>query len=92
MLLLDSDGKIGRLYGAKTTPHMFVVGPEGKILYNGAIDDDTRGGAENPRNYVDAALASATAGKTIEFAQTKPYGCSVKYAPKEDVKAKATSR
>ncbi len=72
-LVLDPSGEIGRLYGAKTTPHMFVLSPEGKVLYAGAIDD--RGQV----NYVDQALQQARSGQPIAVPQTVPYGCSVKY-------------
>lgn len=82
-VLLDSDGKVGRLYGASTTPHMFVVDPAGKIAYMGAIDDKP---STNPatiagaRSYVREALAAVTAGKPVAVASTRPYGCSVKYS------------
>ncbi len=72
-LLLDPEGKIGRLYGAKTTPHMFVIDPSGKLIYAGAIDD------KQGKNYVRAALEEALAGKPVSVAATQPYGCSVKY-------------
>jgi peroxiredoxin len=91
-ILSDSSGEVGRAYHAKTTPHMFVIGGDGKIVYNGAIDDDNRGSSESPTNFVDAALSSCVAGASVEIAQTKPYGCSVKYSDKAAAKAKATSR
>jgi peroxiredoxin len=81
-LLLDSDGKVGQSYGAKNTPHMFVINPEGKIVYEGAIDSKA---SPNPNdiptatNYVKAALDESLAGKPVSTANTKPYGCSVKY-------------
>ena len=81
-LLLDQDGKAGQSYGAKNTPHMFVINPEGKIIYEGAIDSKA---SPNPAdiasstNYVKAALDEALAGKPVSTATTKPYGCSVKY-------------
>lgn len=81
-LLLDTDGKTGQAYGAKNTPHMFVINPEGKIVYEGAIDSKP---TANPAdigtatNYVKAALDEAMAGKPVSTATTKPYGCSVKY-------------
>jgi peroxiredoxin len=81
--ILDSRGEIGRLYGAKTTPDMFVIGPEGRIIYAGAIDDkpstDTSDIAP-ARNYVSAALSSAMQHQPVAVATTRPYGCSVKYA------------
>ena len=77
-VLVDSDGKIGTAYGAKTTPHMFVIDKDGVVAYNGAIDSGAmaNGGGEN---YVDAALAALAAGKRPDPSTTKPYGCSVKY-------------
>jgi peroxiredoxin len=81
-LVLDPDGKAGRSYGAKNTPHMFVINPEGKIVYEGAIDSKP---SSNPSdisgatNYVKVALEELLAGKTVSNANTKPYGCSVKY-------------
>jgi peroxiredoxin len=80
--VLDPDGKAGRSYGAKNTPHMFVINPEGKIVYEGAIDSKA---TPNPSdiagstNYVKVALEESMAGKTVSNANTKPYGCSVKY-------------
>lgn len=80
--VLDPDGKAGRSYGAKNTPHMFVINPEGKIIYEGAIDSKA---TPNPSdiagstNYVKVALEESLAGKTVSNANTKPYGCSVKY-------------
>jgi peroxiredoxin len=81
--ILDGSGQIGRLYGAKTTPHMFVIDPKGKLIYDGAIDDkpttDTAD-VKGAKNYVSAALTEAMAGQPVEVASTRPYGCSVKYA------------
>jgi peroxiredoxin len=80
--LLDQAGKAGQAYGAKNTPHMFVINPEGKIIYEGAIDSKP---SPNPAdipistNYVKAALDEAMAGKTVSTPTTRPYGCSVKY-------------
>ncbi len=79
-VLLDEDGQVGRAYGAKTTPHMFVVGADGKVLYNGAIDDDPSPADLGATNHVAAALKAALAGEEVVTAQTRPYGCSVKYA------------
>jgi thioredoxin-related protein len=82
-VLLDSAGALGKAYGAKTTPHMFVINPEGKVIYNGAIDDKpTTEASDIPgaKNYVSLALESAMAGKPVAEATTQPYGCSVKYA------------
>src|SRR5882672_7413069 len=81
-LLLDPEGKAGRIYNARNTPHMFVINPEGKIVYEGAIDSKaTPNPADIPSstNYVKVALDESLAGKPISTAQTKPYGCSVKY-------------
>ena len=81
-LLLDPEGKAGRAYGAKNTPDMIVISPEGKIVYEGAIDSKaTPNPADIPSstNYVKAALDESLAGKPVSNAQTKPYGCSVKY-------------
>ena len=82
-LLLDPDGKVGHEYHATNTPHMFIVDPEGKLIYEGAIDskasyDDTD--IKSSTNYVRAALEEAMAGKPISNSQTKAYGCSIKYA------------
>jgi len=79
--LLDEGGNVGKLYGAKTTPHMIVIAPDGKIAYNGAIDDDrsTNGGRNANLNYVSQAIEELKAGKSVSIATTKPYGCSVKY-------------
>jgi peroxiredoxin len=80
-ILYDSSGDVGRAYGARTTPHLFVIDPQGKVAYNGAIDDDPRGKNAQAarRNYVDGGLAAALSGKAIDPAVTEPYGCSVKY-------------
>jgi len=81
-LLLDPDGKVGRAYGAKNTPDMVIVNPEGKIAYEGAIDSKaTPNPADIPNstNYVKAALDESLAGKPVTTPQTRPYGCSVKY-------------
>lgn len=81
-LLLDPEGKAGRSYGAKNTPHMFVINPEGKVIYQGAIDSKaTPNPADIPSstNYVKVALDESLAGKPVSTANTKPYGCSVKY-------------
>jgi hypothetical protein len=81
-LLLDPDGKAGRTYGAKNTPHMFIINPEGKIIYEGAIDSKASANAAdiaNSTNYVKVALDESLGGKTVTTTTTKPYGCSVKY-------------
>jgi peroxiredoxin len=80
--LMDEPGEVGRAYGAKTTPHMYIIDPAGKVAYNGAIDDrhstnvaDVKGA----KNYVAAALDEMKAGKPVSVASTTPYGCSVHY-------------
>jgi peroxiredoxin len=81
-VLLDPDGEVGKMYGARTTPHMYIVDPEGKLVYNGAIDDKPttdQADVEGAENYVVAALAEVMDGKQPEVQTTKPYGCSVKY-------------
>jgi hypothetical protein len=81
--LMDSDGKVGRLYGARTTPHMFVVDPAGTLVYAGAIDSKP---TANPAdiatatNHVKVALAESLAGKPVSTPATRAYGCSVKYS------------
>lgn len=80
--LVDGTSATGRAYGAKTTPHMFVVGPDGNVIYSGAIDDrrsSNPADAKVANNYVRAALTEALAGKPVTVAATTPYGCSVKY-------------
>ena len=81
-LLLDSDGKVGRTYGAKNTPHMFVINPEGKIIYEGAIDSKPSPNPDdipNSTNYVKVALDESMAGKQVTTSSSRPYGCSIKY-------------
>jgi len=77
--LLDPEGKVGHLYGAKTTPHMFVIDAKGVLAYAGAIDDDKYGDKESARNYVEEAVTSLLNGSTVAVARTDSYGCSVKY-------------
>lgn len=80
-ILMDPVGTVGRLYGAATTPHMFVIDAGGMIVYAGAIDDDPRGSrGDDATNYVAAALDEVLAGRPVTTVETKPYGCSVKYA------------
>jgi len=80
--LVDQDGKVGRAYGAKTTPHMFVIDPKGTLIYAGGIDNirstDTDDIAK-ATNYVRAALDAAMDGKAVAVSSSAPYGCSVKY-------------
>jgi peroxiredoxin len=81
--ILDPTGAIGRDYGAKTTPHMFVIDPTGKLIYEGAIDDHATTDPQDiksSKNYVSDALTEAMGGRQVATAYTRPYGCSVKYA------------
>ncbi|HMF65509.1 MAG TPA: thioredoxin family protein [Edaphobacter sp.] len=80
--LLDADGTIARLYQAKTTPHMFVIDPKGKLVYQGAIDDKPttdQADIKTAHNYLNDALTTSMAGKEVAVSSTRPYGCSVKY-------------
>jgi peroxiredoxin len=81
-VLPDPDGKVGKLYGAKTTPHMFVIDEDGGIAYQGAIDDNRSWDPKTIKgatNYVAEALDALLAGEEVKTAKTNPYGCSVKY-------------
>lgn len=81
-VLLDVDGKMGKAYGAKTTPHMFIINPEGLVVYAGAIDDNDSASSDviaKSKNYVSEALDNGMAGKAIATSSSRPYGCSVKY-------------
>jgi len=81
--LLDASGEIGKLYDAKTTPHMYVIDADGILAYAGAIDNNSSPNpatVEGADNYVVAAVDELIAGKAVTTAQTQPYGCSVKYA------------
>ncbi|HET9870002.1 MAG TPA: redoxin domain-containing protein [bacterium] len=86
--VLDPTGKIGRAYGAKSTPHMFVIDPKGTLIYDGAIDNDPLDDAVSDKtqdggayvNYVDQALTQSLAGEKVSTPTTAPYGCGVKYA------------
>lgn len=81
-LILDPKGDLGRLYGAATTPHMFIIDPTGTLVYQGAIDDTPsvdKATVKTAKNYVLAALASLKGGKPIATTESKPYGCAVKY-------------
>ena len=80
--LLDRDSKVGRLYSAVTTPHMYIIDPKGTLVYAGAIDDKRSTRVEDvktAKNYVRAALGETMAGKAVSTASTSPYGCTVKY-------------
>jgi len=80
-VLEDSNGTVGRAYGAKTTPQMVVIGPDGKVKYTGALDNAPLGkpNSESYTPYLDRALAAVTQGGSVETARTQSYGCSVKY-------------
>jgi peroxiredoxin len=81
-VLFDSDGTVGHLYGAKTTPHMFVINDKGVLVYAGAIDDNPSSDAADAataKNFVRAAYDEASAGKPVSTTATAPYGCGVKY-------------
>jgi len=79
-VLLDESGKVGKAYGAKTTPHMYVIKADGTVVYNGAIDDDRSPHELGKTNHVAEALAAVFAGEAVPTAMSQPYGCSVKYA------------
>jgi peroxiredoxin len=80
--LLDPQGEVGRLYAAKTTPHMFIINPAGVLIYDGAIDNKATTDQADiaiAKNYVSQALEEAMAGKPVSIPTSRPYGCSVKY-------------
>jgi hypothetical protein len=81
--LMDTDAKLGRAYGARTTPHMYVIDPQGTLIYAGAIDSKPTANPADIKtatNYVTQALGEAMAGKPVSRATTQAYGCSVKYS------------
>lgn len=81
-VLMDEDGIVGQAYGARTTPHLFIIDPKGVLVYAGGIDSIASARPEDIKtatNYVNQALAEAYGGKPISAASTKPYGCSIKY-------------
>lgn len=81
-VLIDESGAVGKTYGAKTTPHMYIINPAGVLVYKGAIDDKpsaNKADIPGARNHVLAALDESMAGKPVSTASTTPYGCSVKY-------------
>jgi peroxiredoxin len=81
-VVLDPQGKIGRLYAAKVTPHMFIVGTDGQLLYKGAIDSirsSRQSDIERAKNYVTSALGEIKAGKSVADADTAAYGCTIHY-------------
>ncbi len=84
-ILLDETGSVGRAYGATNTPHMFVITPDGKLAYRGAIDNSPDGEQGSPQGgwlveHVSEAVVDLTLGRPVRTRETKPYGCSVKYA------------
>ena len=82
-IVLDPDGKIGKAYGAQTTPHLFIVDPAGQLVYKGGIDSipsASKADIARADNYVKLAFADLAAGRKLAHASTKPYGCSIKYA------------
>ena len=82
-MLMDDSGKVGRAYGARTTPHMYVIDPQGVLVYAGGIDDKRSANpadVKTAKNFVRAALADSLAGKPVATPTATPYGCSVKYA------------
>lgn len=81
-VLFDPEGEVGHLYGALTTPHMYIIDSEGVLVYNGAIDSirsKDQADVKKAINYVEAALQAVLAGKAVELPLTRPYGCSIKY-------------
>ncbi len=81
--LMDADGKVGRAYGARTTPHMYLIDPQGKLLYAGAIDSipsASTADIKSATNYVNQALGETLAGKALSKPASQAYGCSIKYS------------
>jgi peroxiredoxin len=81
-VLLDPEGTIGHIYDAKTTPEIYIINPQGTLIYQGAIDDQptpSPASVKNAKNYLELALTEAMAGKPVSIPATRPYGCSVKY-------------
>ena len=82
-VLLDPTGKVGRAYGARATPHMYVINGEGVLVYIGGIDDQPSARLEDlkiARNFVDQALSEISQGKPVSATNSRAYGCSIKYA------------
>jgi len=85
-VLIDESGKVGRAYGARVTPHMYVIDGDGMIAYNGAIDSirsTSQADIDRAENYVVAAVEAVLAGKPVETKTSVPYGCGIKYAPQD---------
>ena len=83
----DQNGTLGRLYGAETTPHVYVISKDGTLVYQGAIDDQpnaSQAKTTSAHNYVKAALTALKAGRPVEKASTQPYGCGVKYGSEKN--------
>ncbi|MFH1069646.1 MAG: thioredoxin family protein [Candidatus Glassbacteria bacterium] len=78
-IIVDEDGHVAKLFGAKTTPHLFVIGRNGELVYQGAVDDDPNGDKKQRNVYVASAIEAALTGKLPATRETKSYGCSVKY-------------
>lgn len=88
-VVLDGAGSIGKAYGARATPHMFVIDPQGKVVYAGAIDSKPSTNPEDIKtatNYVSQALAETTAGKAVSQPRTQAYGCGIHYGVAERLK------
>ena len=84
-ILMDPDGEIGKTYGATVTPHMYVINPDGELVYRGGIDDKPttdEADIEGATNYVDRALTAVMNGEQVSPKRAKPYGCTIKYASK----------
>jgi peroxiredoxin len=79
-VLNDASGEVGHAYGAKSTPDMFIINKDGKLVYSGAIDNDPQGSKTDATNYVSKALDEVLADKTVSVPETKSYGCAVHYA------------
>lgn len=77
--LLDTDARVGRMYGARTTPSFFIIGKDGAVAYQGAMDDDVYANGNVTKNYVQEAMNALLAGREPETRTTRPYGCAVEY-------------
>jgi glutathione peroxidase-family protein len=80
--LIDEDGKVGKMYGAKTTPHIYIIDKDGKLVYAGGIDDKAStdvNDIKTAKNYISTALDEILEGKKVSVQSSTPYGCSVKY-------------
>ena len=82
LTLMDEEGKVGQAYGARTTPHMYIVNPQGALIYAGGIDSIPSSRQDDIKtavNYVKQGISQAMAGQPLSHASTRPYGCSIKY-------------